>query len=81
MSYRTVSCEIDIDDFLSSCSEHDIRYIIKSLREDGHLEKEPEKITPDYNNWNNGLEKLKNRKHLITVEEENFINKIIDKLI
>lgn len=35
MSY--VSVDIDIDDFLSNCSSWDIKQIIESLIEDGHL--------------------------------------------
>jgi hypothetical protein len=37
----TVSVDIDIDDFLYSCSDYDIKKIIEALVEDGHL---PESI-------------------------------------
>lgn len=35
MSY--VSIDVDIDEFISNCDSRDIKYIIESLVEDGHI--------------------------------------------
>lgn len=85
MSWITLDVDIDIDEFLSNCSQKDIKYIIDSLIEDGHLDKkiidiEKKKSVLD-NDWQDSLDKLKNNRHRLTVEEENVIQKICDKLI
>lgn len=53
MSY--VSVDIDIDDFLYSCSDYDIKKIIEALIDDGHL---PENVI------------TKQSKHQMTPGEE-----------
>lgn len=85
MSWITLDVDIDIDEFLSNCSKKDIKYIIECLVEDGHLDKKNidiEKKKSVFNDeWENSLNKLKNNKHRITVEEEKVIQKISDRLI
>lgn len=85
MSWITLDVDIDIDEFLSNCSKKDIKYIIDCLVEDGHLDKkiidiEKKKSVFD-NDWQDSLDKLKNNRYRLTVEEENVIQKICDKLI
>ena len=36
-----VEVDIDVDDFLSECSNREIKELISALIEDGHLEKHP----------------------------------------
>jgi hypothetical protein len=38
MSYINVEVEVDVDDFISSCDRRDIKYLIESLIEEGHLD-------------------------------------------
>lgn len=82
MSWRTVSCEVDIDDFLSSCGKSDIKYIIDYLVEHGDIEKPSQKNYHkiDDEDWSDGLEKLKINRFKLTNEEEEYINKIIDRI-
>ena len=86
MSWITVNADIDIDEFLSSCHRKDIKYIIECLVEDGHLDesvirKETIQNTISDIGWEINVEKLKNNKHLLTIDEENLILNITNKLI
>jgi len=83
MSWITLDVDIDIDEFLSNCSKWDVDYIIQCLREDGHLDQnviDNKKSTKD-NEWENSLDKLKINRHQLTVEEENILLKICDRLV
>ncbi len=83
MSWITLDVDIDIDEFLSNCSKRDVDYIIQCLREDGHLDQnviDNKKSTKD-NDWENSLDKLKINRHQLTVEEENILLKICDRLV
>jgi len=83
MSWITLDVDIDIDEFLSNCSKRDVDYIIQCLREGGHLDQnviDNKKSTKD-NEWENSLDKLKINRHQLTVEEENILLKICDRLV
>jgi len=57
--------------------------LIQCLREDGHLDQnviDNKKSTKD-NEWENSLDKLKINRHQLTVEEENILLKICDRLV
>ena len=84
MSWITLDVDIDIDEFLSNCSSKDIEYIIKCLIEDGHLDKrevEKNKNSPQETEWDNYINKLKHGKYQLTVEEEQLILKICNKIV
>ena len=83
MSY--VSIDVDIDEFLSSCSSYDIKYIIKSLIEDGHL---PEttitsnskvQITAGEEIHIENCEKLAHKYHQMTNEDTDTVEQLAKK--
>lgn len=83
MSWITLDVDIDIDEFLSNCNKKDIEYIIECLVEDGHLDKKvlkPKKIVSSDEDWNLAIEKIKNRKYLLTNDEEKAILEITQRL-
>jgi hypothetical protein len=86
MTWITVNADIDIDDFLSSCHRNDIKYLIECLVEDGHLEESVINKNKNHNtvldfDWEEKIEKLKSSRHHLSIEEENLIIKISDRLV
>ena len=86
------SVDIDIDDFLWSCSKYDIKDLIRLLVEDGHLPKEvinskgdiKEEITKKgkgESEFSEKIDLLKNKYYSLTTEEEEFMNQIFKKYL
>ena len=83
------STEIDIEpwEYVSECNGREIDELIETLIEDGHLSRFNGKVQPNKQGgsvmdleWADVITKLKNSKHLLSVEEENTIIKIANKL-
>jgi hypothetical protein len=86
------SIDIDVDDFLYSCSSYDIRELITALVEDGHLPKEvlnkegevrEETIRRGRGEeeFSQRLESLKTKYYSLSQEEEEFFDKIFKKYL
>lgn len=83
------SAQIDIEpwEYVSECSKRDIEELIDVLINDGHLDTFNGKVKPSNSNtlmddeWNEALEKLRNSRHLLSIEEENRITDIAKKFI
>lgn len=81
--------DIDIDDFLSSCSSWEIKPLIKALIEDGHISKEQvEAINDDVGYKPSFVEqehidackKILTSYHRLSNEDTDLIKKISEKL-
>jgi len=82
--------EVDIDpsEFIESCSKKEIDRLVEILVEDGYIQSDQEtKSTnngvrrPNINDqtfWES-LERLKKCRHLLSIEEESFINNLSNK--
>lgn len=86
------SVDIDIDDFLYSCSSYDIKELINALVEDDHLPKdilnEKKEVKMEYSKrgrleieFSEKLELLKSKYYSLTEEEENLLNNIFSKYL
>ena len=86
------SVDIDIDDFLYSCSSYDIKELINALVEDDHLPKdilnEKKEVKMVYSKrgrleieFSEKLELLKSKYYSLTEEEENLLNNIFSKYL
>lgn len=84
--------DIDIDDFLWSCSKYDINELIKALVEDGHLPKEvinsEGEVKEELNRKGKGeiefsekLDSLKNKYYSISQDDEEYLNRIFAKYL
>jgi len=84
--------DIDIDDFLWSCSKRDITDLIDALVEDGHLPKglinHKGKLNQEYTgkgrleeDFLDKLEKLKDKYYSLTSEEEEFFERLFKKYL
>ncbi len=84
--------DIDIDDFLWSCSKRDITDLIDALVEDGHLPKglinQKGKLNQEYTgkgrleeDFSDKLEKLKDKYYSLTSEEEEFFERLFKKYL
>lgn len=75
--------DIDVDEFLSSCSSDEIEEIIEALIEDGHIsEQHREKYTllsATESQFEEALNKLHNKWNMLTQEEEQAILKIASR--
>ena len=83
------STEIDIDawDYISACSNREVKELIEALVENGHLDSFNGQVKPANvhnslldDEWSETLNKLRDSRHLLSVEEENTIIKIANKL-
>lgn len=76
------SVDVDIDDFISECNSREIKDLIEFLVEDGHL---PESVLTDApkaenTNWNEEVQKLIDSKWKLSVEDEQLILNVTQKL-
>lgn len=76
--------DIDPDDFISACSEREITELVKELRDQGYIKPEDMMDSNGLGNFNDevyqvSLSTLSRCRHLLTVEEESFINKLGEK--
>lgn len=83
------SVDIDIDEFLWSCSKYDIKELIKALVEDGHLpenvstnnEEKNSKKTSNEIDFEDKLDQLKGKYFSISQEDEETLSSIFKKYI
>jgi hypothetical protein len=68
--------EVDVDDFLSACSDSEIKELVQALKDDGHLD-EGELD----NDFDIALRKLAGNSWRLTKEDEETILKIASKII
>ena len=68
--------EVDVDDFLSACSDSEIKELVQALKDDGHLD-EGELD----NDFDIALRKLAGNSWRLTKEDEETILKIANKII
>ncbi len=68
--------EVDVDDFLSACSDSEIKELIQALKDDGHLD-EGELD----NDFDIAIRKLAGNSWRLTKEDEETILKIASKII
>ena len=78
--YTNVEIDIDVDDFVDSCSRREKEQLIKKLKE-GDLweDTKSDKLSLMELEWNETLTKLSNARLRLTNEEEAFIKKIANK--
>lgn len=81
------STYIDIgpDEYISSCSNREIKELIDSLIEDGHLPEAASKDEPKKKNvldleWDEVCEKIRKSRLRLTSEDENLIKEFSNKL-
>ena len=84
------STEIDIDawDYISACSNREVKELIEALVEEGHLDSFNGQVKPvnTHNTlmddeWWTALVKLRDSRHLLSPEDENRITDIAKKLV
>ena len=68
--------EVDVDDFLSACSDSEIKELVQALKDDGHLD-EGELD----NDFDIAIRKLAGNSWRLTKEDEETILKIASKII
>ena len=78
--YTNVEIDIDVDDFVDSCSRREKEQLIKKLKE-GDLweDTKSDKLSLMELEWNETLTKLSNARLRLTNEEEAIIKKIANK--
>jgi hypothetical protein len=78
--YTNVEIDIDVDDFVDSCSRREKEQLIKKLKE-GDLweDTKSDKLSLMELEWNETLTKLSNARLRLTNEEEAIIKKIAIK--
>jgi hypothetical protein len=82
--FDVADLEITPDDFIDECNQYEINELIKRLRDDGYIP--PIDIEPsekrgalDYL-FNDAIIKISQSKHRLTIEEENIIMNIANRL-
>jgi hypothetical protein len=73
----TVDADVEVDEFLESCSSREIQEVIEWLKEEGELKPNE---TPSNIFVNDGLKKISDNFFRLTVEEEEIIKQIADRL-
>ena len=83
MPYFETELEVDVDDFLSSCTKSEIKELIEALQEDGWLVKESVAQTDKMNlldeEWLNITNKLNTLRLRSSTEEEKTIKDIVNR--
>jgi hypothetical protein len=84
----TAEVDIDPSEFIDSCSKRELQRLVKILEEDGHIEpSQADKNkgngvrNPNMNDqtfWDS-LDHLAKCRDLLTIEEEDYINKLANK--
>jgi hypothetical protein len=80
-----VEVDIDVDDFLSECSNREIKELISALIEYGHLEKHPlipgqdEKLGVMEKEFLGKLQTISTKYYSMTDEELEMINNLYNK--
>jgi hypothetical protein len=84
----TTEIDIDPSEFIDSCSNGELKRLVEILEEDGHIEPSQSNKSnntgvrqPNFNDltfWSS-LDKLAKCRDLLTIEEEDYINKLASK--
>ena len=80
-----VDVDVDVDDFLSECSSKEIKLLINTLIEDGHLNKNPlvldpkSKLSAAEEEYINKLHVISSKYYSMTDDELEMIEKIYNK--
>jgi hypothetical protein len=67
--------EVDVDDFLSACSDSEIKELVQALKDDGYLDE------GDDNDFDIAVRKLLGNSWRLSKEDEETILKIANKII
>jgi hypothetical protein len=68
--------EVDVDDFLSACSDSEIKELVQALKDDGHLDE------GDLDNdFDIAIRKLSGNSWRLSKEDEETILKIANKIV
>jgi len=80
MAYVTVN--VDIDEVLDNLYDDELEYLIKFLKEEGHLKdrSEPSPKSIMEMEWDEVCSKLQNSQLRLTAEEESIIKSIANRL-
>ena len=77
--------DVDVDDFVGSCSKSEIAELIECLVDDGHLIGHPVEVatnaTVEDEKWNDEVAKLFNNRWKLTVEDEQKILSVTQRLV
>ena len=68
--------EVDVDDFLSACSDSEIKELIQALKDDGHLDE-----GEFDNDFDIAIRKLSGNSWRLSKEDEETILKIANKIV
>lgn len=77
-----VDVDLEVVDFVDSCSEREIKELIQILEEDGYLPRKGETVEEDNLldiEYKNALDKLYTRRIYLTLEEEEFIKQLANR--
>ena len=83
MTEFTSEIDIDPSEYIDSCSRREIERLVELLEDDGHITKTLSGIRrPNINDeiFLESLQTLTKCRHLLSIEEEEFINKLGEKL-
>ncbi len=82
-----IDVDIDVDEFVSNCRKRDIKELIESLVDSGHLPKSVLKMSEDDRRtlgeieFSEKLEVLKSKYYSLSPEEEEFFEKVFKRLL
>jgi hypothetical protein len=81
--YIDTDIDVDVDDFLEECNDHEIEEVIGWLEDNGHLSEyyadERKKNLMDLE-WDKAIDKLHSNRIQLTPSEEEFIKTIANRL-
>jgi hypothetical protein len=81
--YTDIDIDIDVSDFVAECSEREIKHLVKILQKEGYLT--PDNIINNSDNildieYKTALNKLYNKRIYLTLDEEQFIKQLANKI-
>jgi hypothetical protein len=83
MPYFETELDIDVDEFISSCSKSEIKELIESLQEDGYIRKdsiiEEDSMNLLDEEWLTVTNKLNTLRLRLSPEEEELIKDIVNR--
>lgn len=83
MPYFETELDIDVDEFISSCSKSEIKELIEALQEDGHIGKDSVIQEENMNlldeEWLKVTNKLNTLRLRLSPEEEELIKDIVNR--
>lgn len=81
-----VDVDIDVDEFLDDCSDKEIQEVVEWLKDEGHLEDNNARTPVDPTDnimdiaYKEAINKLYNKRINLSLEEEEFIINLANKL-